>query len=177
MQGCASEPPPDYEAVASFSPNLARPSGHRTIPASSIDRLGPEDLFAAGQTACHLGVVQLLDRLTSRSSGPSATDQMEAAEDEVEPEQLLATGFAACFWGALMFVSSHSGTTIPQDSLVTADVTQSRSGSRTLALRVALWVSLPGLRRQAAEALVRRAHEVCPYTHMSRRRIDVRLAA
>lgn len=177
MQGCASDHPSDYKAVASSSPNLARPSSRRTIPASSVDRLGPEDLFAAGQTACQLGVGQLLDRATGGSSDPSANGPIEAADDEVEPEELLATGFAACFWGALMLVSSHSGTTIPQDSLVTADVTQSRSGPHTLALGVALWVSLPGLGREAAEALLRRAHEVCPYTHMSRRSIDVRLAA
>ncbi len=65
MQSCASDHPTGHEVEATLpGPDLACLSGHRTIPASSIDRLGPEDLFAAGQTACHLGVVQLLDRLT-----------------------------------------------------------------------------------------------------------------
>ena len=177
MQGCASDHPSDYKAVAPSSPDLAGPSGHRTIPARSVDRLGPEDLFSAGQSACQLGVVQLLDRVIGGSSDPAATDQFEAADDGVEPEELLATGFAACFWGALMLVSSHDGARIPPDSFVSAQVTQSRSGPQTLGLAVALWVSLPGFSREAGEALVRRAHEVCPYTHMSRRSIDVRLAA
>ena len=175
MQSRASDHPSDREAAA--SPDLARPSGRRTIPARRVDRLGPEDLFAAGQTACQLGVVQMLNRVTGGSSGPSATGPIEAADDEVEPKELLATGFAACLWGALMLVSSHGGTRIPQDSLVTGQVTLSRSWPQTLGLAVALRVSLPGLGREAAEALVRRAHEVCPYTHMSRRSIDVRLAA
>jgi Ohr subfamily peroxiredoxin len=176
MRSCSSDHPTGHDAQA-FCPDLARPSGRRTIPASRVDRLGPEDLFAAGQTACHLGVVQLLDRATGWNADLSAAAQVEAADDEVEPEELLATGFAACLWGALMLVFSHGGTTIPQGSLVTAQVTQSRSGPHTLALGVALRVSLPGLGREAAEALVHRAHEVCPYTPMSRQCIDVRLAA
>jgi osmotically inducible protein OsmC len=38
-----------------------------------------------------------------------------------------------------------------------------------------LRVSLPGLSRQEAEALVEKAHIVCPYSNATRGNIDVRL--
>jgi Ohr subfamily peroxiredoxin len=144
---------------------------------SSVDRLGPEDLYAAGRKACHLGVSQLLDRVIRGSAEEPKATPIGAEVDDVHPEDLLATGYAACFWGALMFVSAQSSTTAPEGSLVTADVIQTGPRTRPTGLDVALCVSLPGLDRRTAAALVRRAHEICPYTHVSRSSIDVRLAA
>ena len=42
-------------------------------------------------------------------------------------------------------------------------------------LDIALEVSLPGLARADAEALVAKAHQVCPYSNATRNNIDVRL--
>jgi organic hydroperoxide reductase OsmC/OhrA len=41
-------------------------------------------------------------------------------------------------------------------------------------LDVELAVSLPGLPRAEAEALVEKAHQVCPYSNATRGNIDVR---
>ena len=40
-------------------------------------------------------------------------------------------------------------------------------------LQVALNVSIPGMERAAAEALVHKAHEVCPYSNATRGNIEV----
>lgn len=42
-------------------------------------------------------------------------------------------------------------------------------------IEVELKVSLPGMARDAAEALVAKAHMVCPYSNATRGNIDVRL--
>ena len=44
------------------------------------------------------------------------------------------------------------------------------------ALDIDLVVSLPGLDRAEAEALVAEAHEVCPYSNATRGNVDVRLS-
>src|ERR1700755_2074955 len=38
------------------------------------------------------------------------------------PEQLFAAGYAACFIGAMKFISSQGGPKVPQDTSVTASV-------------------------------------------------------
>ena len=41
-------------------------------------------------------------------------------------------------------------------------------------LDVALEISLPGLDRETAQAIVDQAHIVCPYSHATRNGLDVR---
>ena len=43
-------------------------------------------------------------------------------------------------------------------------------------IAVAMVVSVPGMDRAAAEALVKTAHEVCPYSNATRGNIDVALS-
>ena len=42
-------------------------------------------------------------------------------------------------------------------------------------LEVTLEISLPGVPRAEAEALVAKAHQVCPYSNATRNNIDVKL--
>ena len=42
-------------------------------------------------------------------------------------------------------------------------------------IQVAMQISLPGLERETAEALVAAAHKVCPYSNATRGNIDVSL--
>ena len=56
-----------------------------------------------------------------------------------------------------------------------AIVTGGRDG-KGFGLDVALQVSLPGLERAEAEALVEQAHIVCPYSHATRGNINVALS-
>lgn len=173
MQGCA----PDHltgRAAPATSSGLASFFSWN-ISAANDDQLSPEDLLSGGQTACQVGAVQLSNPAVAASDRSPWAVLTEAAVDEIDPELLLPTAYAACFWRALMLV--YSDTQMPRGSFVTIIVTQSGFSTQAFGLGVAPCVSLPGLDQTGAKALIRQAHELCPYTHQSRSNIDVRLAA
>jgi Ohr subfamily peroxiredoxin len=92
------------------------------------------------------------------------------------PEQLFAAGYAACFIGALKFVASQGGPKVPADAAVTASVGIGPRAAGGFGLDIELAVELPGLDRATAEALVQKAHQVCPYSNATRGNVDVRLS-
>ena len=89
------------------------------------------------------------------------------------PEQLFAAGYAACFIGAMKFVASQGGPKVPADATVTSTVGIGPRSAGGFGLEVELAVSLPGVPKAEAEALVAKAHQVCPWQH--RRSPDRRL--
>jgi len=91
------------------------------------------------------------------------------------PEQLFAAGYAACFIGAMKFVASQGGPKVPADAAVTAQVGIGPRTEGGFGLDVELRVELPGLDRAAADNLVAKAHQVCPYSNSTRGNVDVRL--
>ena len=91
------------------------------------------------------------------------------------PEQLFAAGYAACFIGAMKFVASQGGPKVPADATVTSTVGIGPRSEGGFGLDVALAVSLPGVPKAEAEALVAKAHQVCPYSNATRGNLDVRL--
>lgn len=90
------------------------------------------------------------------------------------PEQLFAAGYSACFIGALKFVAGQRKQTLPADASITGKVGIGQIPGG-FGLEVELHISLPGLEREAAEALVAAAHQACPYSNATRGNIDVRL--
>lgn len=90
------------------------------------------------------------------------------------PEQLFAAGYSACFLGALKFVGNRDKITIPADAAVngTVGIGPIPTG---FGIEVELNVALPGLERAVAEALIAKAHIVCPYSNATRGNIDVTL--
>jgi lipoyl-dependent peroxiredoxin len=90
------------------------------------------------------------------------------------PEQLFAAGYSACFLGALKFVAGREKQTIPADASIEGIVGIGAIPTG-FGIEVELRISLPGLPREAAEALVQKAHIVCPYSNATRGNIDVRL--
>jgi Ohr subfamily peroxiredoxin len=76
---------------------------------------------------------------------------------------------------ALRFVARSQGVTVAE-SAVTAEVGIGPNATGGFGLAVALTVSLPGLERDAAETLVKTAHQVCPYSNATRGNIEVKLA-
>ncbi|HYE51324.1 MAG TPA: organic hydroperoxide resistance protein [Azospirillaceae bacterium] len=93
------------------------------------------------------------------------------------PEQLFAAGYAACFIGALKFVGNRDKVAVPAGVNVTARVgIGPRDDGEGFGLAVDLTVSLPGLDAAAAEALVAKAHKVCPYSHATRGNVAVTTA-
>ena len=88
------------------------------------------------------------------------------------PEQLFATGFAACFQNALMSVARRKSLAL-DDSIVTARVGIGPIENR-FGLTAELDVRLPSIPdRTLAEELVAGADRRCPYTNAVRGNIDV----
>ena len=94
------------------------------------------------------------------------------------PEQLFATGYAACFLGALRLVSGKAGTPVGPDTKITAGVGFGKNTKgEGFNLDVDLTVSDHGLDQAVIDDLVKKAHEVCPYSNATRNNVDVKLAA
>ena len=91
------------------------------------------------------------------------------------PEQLFAAGYSACFIGAMKFVASQGGSAkVPNDTSVTTTVGIGPRSEGGFGLDVDMEVSLPGVDKAAAEALVEKAHHVCPYSNAIRGNVIVR---
>ena len=88
------------------------------------------------------------------------------------PEQLFAAGYAACFIGALKAVAGMQKITLPADLAIDSSVDLGKVG-QAYGISAELNVSLPGMERDAAQALVDAAHKVCPYSNATRGNIDV----
>ena len=92
------------------------------------------------------------------------------------PEQLFAVGYSACFLGALKFVAGKEGVRVPPESTVTGQVSIGpRDDHAGFGLEVTLTITVPGVERSVVEALVAKAHVVCPYSHATRGNIPVTL--
>jgi len=90
------------------------------------------------------------------------------------PEQLFAAGYAACFGSAIGHIArAQKIETGPVE--VTAKVSIGPTHG-VFGLAVSLTVHLPNLPREQTEALVKAAHEVCPYSNATRGNIAVDLA-
>jgi Ohr subfamily peroxiredoxin len=90
------------------------------------------------------------------------------------PEQLFAAGYSACFLSAMKFVANRDKIAIPTEASVESTIGIGAIPSG-FGIEAELLVSLPGMPRHEAEALVEKAHVVCPYSNATRGNIDVRL--
>jgi Ohr subfamily peroxiredoxin len=90
------------------------------------------------------------------------------------PEQLFAAGYSACFIGALKFVAGQAKVALPADTSIEGHVGIGQIPTG-FGIEVELKISIPGLPREQAEALVEQAHQVCPYSNATRGNIDVTL--
>ena len=88
------------------------------------------------------------------------------------PEQMLAAGWSACFEGAIGVVAGKRRVTLPSEPTIDAEVDLNH-GADGFFLRARLKVSLPGVEREAARAIVDEAHKTCPYSKASGPSIDV----
>jgi len=91
------------------------------------------------------------------------------------PEQLFASGYSACFIGAMKFVASQKKQSVPADTSVTATVGIGPRSEGGFGLAVTLDVNLPGMDKAAAKALVEEADQVCPYSNSIRNNVAVKL--
>jgi len=88
------------------------------------------------------------------------------------PEQLFAAGYSACFIGAMKAVAGMKKITLPAGASIDASVDLGKIPAG-YGIAVRMDVSLPGMERAAAQALVDAAHQVCPYSNATRGNIEV----
>ncbi|WP_422933251.1 organic hydroperoxide resistance protein [Sinomonas sp. P47F7] len=91
------------------------------------------------------------------------------------PEQLFAAGYAACFHSALKLAATQSRADA-SGSEVVADVMLTALPTGGYGLAANLEITLPELDRAAAEELVAKAHQICPYSNATRGNIEVTLS-
>lgn len=97
-----------------------------------------------------------------------------AGGDGANPEQLFAAGYSACFIGAMKFVAARDKIALPQDVSIDGSVGIGQIPNG-FGIEVELKISLPGMDRATAQALIEKAHVVCPYSNATRNNIDVTL--
>ena len=102
----------------------------------------------------------------------TAPKEMGGAGGGVNPEQLFAAGYSACFIGAMKFVAGQQKVTLPADTAIdaTVGIGQIPNG---FGVEVQLLVKVPGMDRALAQEIVDKAHVVCPYSNATRGNIEV----
>lgn len=104
----------------------------------------------------------------------SLVDPAKGSEPGSNPEQLFASGYAACYDGALNLIAAKQKEEI--ESTTTAEVSllkDSEDGGFKIA--VVLHVEVNGVDQATAETLAKQAHDFCPYSKATRHNIDVQL--
>jgi osmotically inducible protein OsmC len=102
--------------------------------------------------------------------------EVSAERQGVNPEQLFAAGYAACFESSIRGAARRSGKTL-SDASVEATVSLVSRDAGGFALEVALAVTTNGVTQQEATELVEQAHKViCPYSNAVRGNIDVQVS-
>jgi Ohr subfamily peroxiredoxin len=89
------------------------------------------------------------------------------------PEQLFAVGWSACFLSALQLIAAKRKIVfaVPPTDYVEVDLLSSSEDG--FSLRVRHSVTLPGVARDIAQAIVEEGHQTCPYSKATRGNIDV----
>lgn len=106
-------------------------------------------------------------RLDIKLSSPGA------AGSGTNPEQLFAAGWSACFLSAMGIAAGKMKVTLPVDRALDAEVDLGTTDGGDYVLRARLNVSLPGVDREVAQAIVDAAHQICPYSKATRGNIEV----
>lgn len=98
----------------------------------------------------------------------------DSREAGVNPEQLFALGYAACFDSAMEMTAKQ----LKLDAKVASTSVEVGIGQRPeggYGLDLDITTHLPGMTREDAERLVEATHQVCPYSNATRGNVDVRL--
>lgn len=118
------------------------------------------------------GTVETSDGLLSLS----LTRPVEMGGDGsgINPEQLFACGYAACFASTIEFLSKQQKLELPPIE-VTARVSLGKLDGEGYGLAAELDVALPGVDRAVAEDIIEQAKRNCPYSNATRGNVETRV--
>ncbi|THJ75803.1 organic hydroperoxide resistance protein [Candidatus Frankia alpina] len=83
------------------------------------------------------------------------------------PDQLFATGYAACFHSALKAVARGKKADVT-DSAVSVTIELLRDDEGAIGLGARIEAQIPGLERATAQELLEAAHAMCPYSRATK---------
>jgi lipoyl-dependent peroxiredoxin len=110
-------------------------------------------------------------RVTVTLASPT---EMGGSGHGTNPEQLFATGYAACYLGAMRYAAGQGKIEMPASATVGSHVSIGpRDDGLGFGLEITLDVSLPGMTQAAADDLAARGHVVCPYSHSIKGNVNV----
>ena len=143
-----------------------------------IDAMSIDVVYTAESTASGGGrdghVVSADGRIDLDTRPPK---EMGGSGEGVNPELLFSAGYAACFLGALRLVGRTEKIAIDDAAGITAQIGFGKDSEGGFGLTAHLIGYLPGMEQSAAEELMEKAHQVCPYSNATRGNIDVKLSA
>ncbi|KAJ3167519.1 hypothetical protein HK101_011757 [Irineochytrium annulatum] len=130
---------------------------------------------SAVSTGGRAGTVKGSEGFTCKLAMPKALGGPGNDAQSQNPEILFASGYAACFMGALGAVAPGVGQKIPKDATVKSSVGigKPKDGTPGFALSVDLEVKLPGISTDDGLELLKKAHDACPYSRATRNNIEV----
>lgn len=112
------------------------------------------------------------DRLDANTRMPK---ELGGSGEGLNPEQLFAAGYSACFLGAFHAAGKELGKDTV-DTQVSTSVSIGKREASGFDLAVSHDIHAPNLSKEDAEAVAKMAHEdICPYSHATRGNVDVTL--
>ena len=97
---------------------------------------------------------------------------IKLAQPHPAAEQLFGAAWSACFMGAIQLAASERKIKLPAEPSIDAEIDLNLvDGGFFLAAR--LKVSVPGVEREVAQALIEAAHGICPYSKATHGNIAV----
>jgi len=100
------------------------------------------------------------------------SDPGSAGGGGTNPEQLFAAGWSACFESALGVAARNRKIALPPDVTIDAEV-DLRLADGGYVLRARLNISLPGVAREVAQAMIDEAQDICPYSKATHGNVEV----
>jgi Ohr subfamily peroxiredoxin len=122
-----------------------------------------------GRTRTEDGKIDLQLAIPKELGGPGG--------DGVNPEQLFAAGYAACFLSAVKGAGQKLKIRVSPEATVTATIGIGMNSEGGFGISAELAVNIPDIDETQAQEIVELAHQICPYSNAMRNNIDVRLSA
>jgi Ohr subfamily peroxiredoxin len=110
-----------------------------------------------------------------RDGGARSSDgrlDIKLPEPHPAAEQLFGAAWSACYMGAIELAAARRKVKLPAGLAVDAEIEMYQANGAFF-LRARLAVSVPGVDREQAQALIDPAHTICPYSKAVHGNIDV----